>query len=715
MEYENNISSILPPEKQPRGSRGDKEPTLQDCQDAVQGAREYAIACMNSDGHWSGEVQANVTITAEYVFLKTYLDLDVDHGALIKFLTSQQQSDGSWGIAPDNPGDISTSVEAYLALKILGVDPQVPMMQEACLFIHSEGGMGSIRLFTRIYLAMFGLYSWDSVPQLAPELILIPNGAPMSIYNFASWARITLVPLLVIASHRLLFALPNGRNHNNNFLDELWLNPAQRKAPYAPSFLSLLLQRDWIGLASTTADAFMLYLSRMHIPIVAFLRRHAIQKCMAWLLERQEPSGDFAGIFPSLHAAIMAMYLEGIKLDDPRMVRGLEALERFGIRDLGGLRFQSCVSAGWDTALMTTGVLDSCPKDDTDNTDIRAHIDKSLIWMRKQQNIGVSGDWRIYRPFINSGGFSFEYQNSWYPDIDDTQASVIAFVKTDPENILSEPMIAALEWILGMQSSNGGWAGFDYNNDKLYLNNIPFSDMGAFCDPPTADVTGDVLECFGLIMEMCPANYRQTTRISSLLARMEIASDDAIGFLVKQQESDGSFYGRWGCNYLYGTAHVLCGLEFFHGRNGYEDLGEVVSRGLAFLERWQNLDGGWGESAASYNRPRTTEFASCESTPSQTAWCVMGLVAYRDTSNMALSRGVKWLIDNQTDMDPPAYLTENTVRLGKYKCRSWKERLYTATGFPGHMMLKYEFYRHYFPMMALGRFVEKKRSSQHSL
>jgi squalene-hopene/tetraprenyl-beta-curcumene cyclase len=596
---------------------------------------------MNSDGHWSGEVHANVTIAAEYVFLKTYLDLDVDHGALVKFLTSQQRSDGSWGIAPDNPGDISTSVEAYLALKILGVDAQKPEMQKACLFILSEGGMGGIRLFTRIFLAMFGLYSWDSVPQLAPGLIFIPNGAPMSIYNFSSWARITLVPLLVIASQRPLFALPSGRHHNNNYLDELWPNPEQREAPYAPPFLSLLLRKDWVGIASTTADAFMLYLSKMHLPIMILLRRQAIQGCMAWLLERQEPSGDFAGIFPSLHAAIMAMYLEGTKLDDPRMIRGLEALERFSIRDLNGLRFQPCVSAGWDTALMTTGVLDSCPKDDADKADIREHIDRSLSWMRKQQNVGVSGDWRIYRPFINSGGFSFEYQNSWYPDIDDTQASVIAFVKTDPENVASEPVIAALEWILGMQSSNGGWAGFDYNNDKLYLNNIPFSDMDAFCDPPTADVTGGVIECFGLVMEICPAKYRETRRKSSLLTRMGKAADDAIGFLVQQQELDALFYGRWGCDYLYGTTHVLCGLEFFHGRTGYEYLGEVISRGLAFLVLWQNSDGGWGEGAASYNKPRTTEFASCESTPSQTAWCVMALVAYRDTSNMALSRGVK--------------------------------------------------------------------------
>lgn len=689
-----------------------QEPSVESCYDAVRGAREYAIACMKNGDHWSGEVHSNVTITAEYIYLKYYLNLDIDHKPLIKFLTSQQRSDGSWGIAPDHPGDVSICVEAYLALKILGVDPQLPMMREARAFILSKGGLAGIRLFTRIYLAMFGLFSWDSIPQLAPELILLPNAAPFSIYRFSSWARITLVPLLVIASHKPLFGLPNGRSKNNNYLDELWPDPERKKAPYAPPFLSLLRQNDWIGVAATVADGFMYHQSKIPIPGMPSLRRYAVRKCMAWLLEHQEPSGDFAGIFPSLHAAIMAMFLEGIPLDDPRMIRALDALERFGVKDHKGLRFQPCASAGWDTALMSTGILDSCPEDDEDRCEVLCHIGNALKWMKRKQNVGVAGDWRIYRPLINSGGFSFEYHNSWYPDIDDTQASVIAIIKADPENIASEPVIAAIEWIIGMQNADGGWAGFDYGNDKLYLNNIPFSDMGAFCDPSTADVTGGVIECFGMIMKICPPMHRASPRITSLLAKMENAIEAAINFIIVQQETDGSWYGRWGCNYLYGTTHVLCGLEYFHGRKGYENLEGVVSRGLDFIVRWQNPDGGWGESTTSYNKPKQLEFASCESMPSQTAWCVMALLPYRPVSDRVLARGIAHLLNTQTDMEPPAYLTDNTVSIRRRQARSWPERLYTATGFPGHMMLKYDFYCHYFPMMALGRYIEKKRKAE---
>ncbi|KAH8747203.1 terpenoid cyclases/protein prenyltransferase alpha-alpha toroid [Diaporthe sp. PMI_573] len=697
------------------------------CRESINSARQYAAACMKTESHWSGEVRSNATITAEYVFLLYALQINLEPQrlALIRFLESEQrQSDGSWGIAPDSPGDVSVSIESYFALKLLGVDPASPQMTAGRDYIRSQGGMTGMRFFTRIYMAMFGLLPWDAVPQLAPELILIPSSMPCSIYRFSSWARITLVPLLVLAHHKPIFALPNGHSAANNFLDELWHVPEDKNIPYAPPFSAMVKERNWIGVGAKVADAVMYYQSRLPFPTFGWVKKYAVQRCMSWILERQEPSGDWAGIFPSLHASILAMYLEGIALDDPRLVRAIETLETFAVEDHRGKRIQPCVSAGWDTALMTTGLLDSCPGDDHGETAIeaRSNISKAVAWMKSRQLLGSMGDWRVYRPFINSGGFAFEYNNSWYPDIDDTSAVIIALVKADPTSITSESVIAAVEWELGMQNSDGGWAGFDCDNNHLYLNRIPFSDMEAFCDPSTADVTGGVVEAFGLILRTCTAKDRKSSRMANLLRRMEDACDKGLDYIVSQQESDGSWYGRWGVNYLYGTTNVLWGLEHFHGHPGYEFLDPVVSRGIGFLSRHQNADGGWGESAMSYtdDPPKSVDkddqfyenrYSWCESNPSQTAWSLMALLAFYPASDQRILRGMKYLLDTQTHTDDVCNApTKEGVSMASP--RSWPEPRYTATGFPGHMMLSYEYYKHYFPMMAIGRFLEKRRAEE---
>lgn len=681
------------------------------CRSAIESARRYAAEVMKTDNHWSGEVRSNVTITAEYIFLLCYLQLDLEpqRAALTLYLESQQsESDGSWGIAPNSPGDVSVSIEAYLALKLLGVDPSSPRMLRARDFVLAKGGVASVRFFTRIYLAMFGLFPWDAVPQLAPELILIPSSMPCSVYRFSSWARVTLVPLLVIAHHRPVFALPNGHSATNDFLNELWQDNAQKYVPYAPSFSAMFKEGNWIGIGAKVADGVMYCQSRLALPTFTVLRKYAVKKCMAWILERQEPSGDWAGIFPSLHASIMAMYLEGIAMDDPRMVRAIQTLESFAVEDHGGKRFQPCVSAGWDTALMTTGLLDSCPDEDHGETAVEArrNISKALAWMKSRQLLGAQGDWRVYRPYINSGGFAFEYNNSWYPDIDDTSAVILALVKADPASITSECVIAAVEWVLGMQNRDGGWAGFDCDNDHLYLNKIPFSDMEAFCDPSTADVTGGVVEALGLILRTCGPKQRESPRMADLLARMEQACGSALDYLVSEQEADGSWYGRWGVNYLYGTTNVLWGLEHFHGRPGHEDLDIVIARALDFLSRCQNPDGGWGESAMSYGAPELSfaksherQYSACTSNPSQTAWALMALLAYHPISDSRIVRGIAHLLETQTE----------SASSGSAASLTWPEPLYTATGFPGHMMLSYEYYKHYFPMMAIGRFLENIR------
>jgi squalene-hopene/tetraprenyl-beta-curcumene cyclase len=694
------------------------------CHDAITSAVRYSVSSMKDDSHWSGEVRSNITLTAEYIFLYHYLNLPIqgtDRSALKQYLLSQQRPlDGSWGIAQDNHGDVSVSSEAYLALKLLGEDPSSPSMKLARAFIVSKGGLASIRVFTRIYFAMFGLMSWDSVPQLAPELILLPKSSFVGIYRFSSWARATLVPLMVIAHHRPIFALPNGRSANSNYLDELWVDSANKSAPYAPALIDLVKQQNWIGLGATIADSFMSYQTAWGI--LPF-RQTALQKCMEWILERQEPSGDWAGIFPPLHASIMAMFLEGISISDPRMVRAMQAVERFAISDRLGKRVQPCVSAGWDTALMTIGLLDCSPVEGREAPAVRAQVDKAIAWIKGRQTLGAPGDWRMYRPLINAGGFSFEYHNSWYPDIDDTQTAVIAIIKADPTAISSDCVLSALEWLLGMQNKDGGWAGFDCDNDKLYLNAIPFSDMEAFCDPSTSDVTGGVVECFGLVMQAYEANKEKSPMAQALLTRMELAAARALKYLVEQQESDGSWWGRWGCNYLYGTCNVLWGLEHFRHRAGHVDLDPVINRALEFLGQVQNEDGGWGESTLSYDAPKSSSpysplrrfghresfparHIASESNPSQTAWAVMALLAYLPSDDARIQRGVRWLLDNQSPEGHGGLV--NGFAVGERSGRSWQEPLYTATGFPGHMMLGYEFYSHYWPMMALGRFVKSR-------
>lgn len=696
-------------DRYPQGDCEEMRGLLEQCCQAIAGAHVYSASTMKGDNHWSGEVRSNVTITAEYVFLWTWLDIDLSphREDLKEFFFNQQRQEGSWSIDLEHPGDVSLTTEAYLALKILGVDHDLPMMRAARDFILSKGGIPSIRFFTRIYLAMFGLLPWSSIPQLPPELILLPKSSAFSIYRFASWARSTLVPLIVIAHYKPVFALPNGRSARNHYLAEFWQGCEQEDVPYAPPFIDMFRQRNWIGIGAKIADGLTCYGSYLGIFSLVGLRPYAVQKCMEWILARQEPSGDWAGIFPPLHACTVAMYLSGIPKEDPRMLRALRAIQRFGIRDGQGLRFQPCVSAGWDTALMTIGLLESYQASDQNAASVMSMLNNAITWMTCRQTLGCVGDWRVYRPFINSGGFAFEYHNSWYPDIDDTQTVVLAMIKADPEAISSDCVVAAVEWMLGMQNSNGGWAGFDVNNANLYLNDIPFSDMDAFCDPATADVTGGVVEAMALMIRIGESKSHKSPALAVLLRRMKAACERALAFLIFEQEPNGSWWGRWGCNRLYGTTSVLSGLEYFHGRKGYNFLDLAIENGLSFLKDCQNADGGWGESTLSYNSSQEhgNSFARGQSTPSQTAWVVSTLLAYCPASDPHAVAGIAFLIDTQTQDGHGGLVNGSAV--GERMGRSWLEHGYTATGFPGHMMLGYEFYSHYFPLMALGRWRSK--------
>ncbi|KAI9760534.1 MAG: hypothetical protein M4579_001619 [Chaenotheca gracillima] len=652
--------------------------------EALARATTYAFDTARDDGHWCAELLSNCTLTSEHVFFRQSLGLDLtaDGDDYRRYLLSEQQADGSWTIAPGHPGDISTSSEAYLALKILGMPADAPEMRRARDFILSIGGVAKVRIFTRIYFAQFGLFPWEAVPQLPAEFILVPSQSPINVYKLSSWARSTTIPLLIIRHHEPIYALPNGTSPDNHFLDEIWLNPADKMVPYG-SGLADAWKNDIVEFVFGAIDKVLYALGGLRWSPV---RSYARQQCVNWILSRQEKAGDWAGIIPPMHAGVQALLLEGFTLEDEPVRNGLEAIRRFGWEDERGKRMQACVSPVWDTTLMVRALVDGHA---VDRSDERLH--RAVQWSMARQCVGPEGDWRIYNPDLAPGGFAFEYYNTWYPDVDGTAAAVLAFVTQDPALVYSPCVARAANWMVGMQNSDGGWAAFDHENNKLFLNKIPFSDMNSLCDPSTADVTARILEAFGLMIQ----SARPEKLAPGLLKRISAACDRGISFLAREQEQSGAWYGRWGVNYLYGTSHVLCGLEYFHDDHRVQGM---VPRATQWFKQAQNADGGWGEGLDTYPNP-SLQSAVGPSTASQTAWALMALLttSRRPWTDPSIKRGMDYLCATQTDV------------LGEGA--SWPEPLYTGTGFPGYFYCGYTLYRHYFPMMALGRYASAMEAS----
>ncbi|KAK3682873.1 terpenoid cyclases/protein prenyltransferase alpha-alpha toroid [Podospora appendiculata] len=636
-------------------------------EEAIAKAQKYAWAITEPDGHWYGELRANVTLTAEHVFFYQSMGKHIpDAEQYRRYLLGQQQADGSWTIAPDYPGDVSTTSEAYLALKILGMTPDDPAMHRARTFIRRAGGVEAA-----------------AVPQLPAELILLPSHLPLNIYRLSSWARSTIVPLLLIAHHQPIYALPNKTSPTNDYLDELWLNPSSKMVPLGPSILSPLSHHaDLLSYFFLALDKALSILNGLrNLPMV---RAYARRRCLSWILARQENSGDWAGIIPPMHLGIQALLLEGYSPQSPQVQSGIAAIERFTWHDAKGKRLQSCVSPVWDTVLMVRALAD------TTTPPSHAGLLRAVKWIKSRQILGPEGDWRVYNPSLSPGGFAFEYHNTWYPDVDDTAAAILALISHSPEAIDSCTVAAAATWILGMQNRDGGWATFDTDNDALWLNKIPFSDMDSLCDPSTADVTGRVIEAFGLIISLAKTGTWHVA--PGLLDHLLVASDRAIHYLAHAQEPNGSWYGRWGVNYVYGTSNVLAGLGYF-ADPGSELVRDMLDSGTAWLVKMQNRDddGGWGEELMTY-RDKARAGRGAPSTPSQTAWGVIGLLVTLPPEHEAVMAGVQCLVRMQT---------EDRGDGGG----SWPEERYTGTGFPNFFYIGYTLYRHYFPMMALGRFV----------
>lgn len=654
--------------------------------ESLRKAAKYIQSQVRSDGHWCGEVKSNTTVTSEYITLLYALELPVPDGPgpWISWLLSEQKPDGSWGPAPDIPGDISETIEAYFALKILGLDPEQPIMNKARDWILANGGVARVRIFTRIYLACFGLFPWAAIPELPPELIFVPDSAPCSIYYMASWARATVVPLLLISHHRPIFALPNGRSENNTYLDEIWCNYGTNKhVPYTPSLWSMAWKLEATSMACTVIDKALRFVNGMrNFPWRAAARR----RCLEWILERQEEDGCWAGIFPPMHGGVLALYLEGHYSTDPKSPyqRGLAGLEGFIWTDQRGKRMQACVSPVWDTILSSIGLLDAGLPGENE------YLVRSIAWLqaRQDQDYGAQspGDWRVLNPGLIPGAISFEYFNKWTPDVDDTAALIIALVKRDPRSIKSDSVVRAIQWILGMQNADGGWGAFDRENNKLFFNRIPFSDMESMCDPSTADVTGRAIEAFGLVMEQSILLNDNSLLSQDVQSAMKQSASRAIDYLIREQEPTGSWYGRWGANYIYGTSNVLCGLANAHFINNSRAtlVDQAIKRGVDWLITVQNTDGGWGECLETYSRPSLA--GQGKSTASQTGWALMGVLTSLPVTDLTVRRGVQYLLSTQRDDG------------------AWTEKEFTGVGFPNHFYLGYVYYPHYFAMMGLGRY-----------
>ena len=657
----------------------------QSAQRTLQTAINYTWHKQQPDGHWVAPVSADATFTAQYVMFKYAipgLSLASDAAPIRKWLLGDQNPNGSWGLAPGMPGNLSTSVEAYLALRLLDVPTSHPAMERAKSFIVGEGGVAKVRFFTRFFLATFGLVPWAAVPQMPVELILMPTWAKLNVYVLSSWARSTLIPVLVVRHHEPIYALPNGRSASNDFLDELWCDPADKHVPFTRPFQELVWgpKRDVVELLFTVADMVLVRLGGLRRwP----LRKLAIKWCIEWLLEHQEAEGDWAGFFPPMHGSIWALILEGFPLHHKAVSLGLKALERLANNDATGKWLASTVSPCWDTALMVNALCDAgCGND--------PRVVKAVEWLKARQLMVPHGDWRIYANTQQAGGWSFEYHNTFYPDVDDTAVVVMSLVKQNPYSIQSACVENAVEWILGMQNRDGGWGAFDINNDARWLHKIPFSDMDSLVDPSTSDVTGRMLECFGLLL-----SHRNGVCLRPRLRyRLQVASKKALEFLFKEQETfqaaNGAWWGRWGNNYNYGTTNVLRGLAGFAHDN--LRVQEAIRRAICWLIATQNEDGGWGEDLLSYKHPNLAGRGA--STAAQTAWAIDALLRYCPSSDPVIESGIKWLASNQnakTEMCHGA---------------TWPITLYVGTGFPNVLYLGYPFYHHLFPMQALSRYLD---------
>jgi squalene-hopene/tetraprenyl-beta-curcumene cyclase len=654
---------------------------------SAQAAIDWLIARQKPDGHWVGRAESNGCMEAQWRLCLWFLGLD-DHplcARLAQSLLDTQRADGAWEIYHAAPnGDINTTVEAYAALRVSGYAEDHPALFKAQKWIEAKGGLRNVRVFTRYWLALIGEWPWEKTPNLPPEVIWLPLWFPFNIYHFAQWARATLMPIAVLSARRPSRPLPPERR-----LDALFPNGRENFDFDLPPKKNA---GGW-DLFFRKTDTVLHALQEFgHKHGLSLWRGAAVRHVLEWIIRHQDSDGGWGGIQPPWIYSLMALHVEGYALDHPVMAKGIACLNDPGWRvDIGDATFiQATNSPVWDTILVLLAFEDAGALGQQSEA-----VEKAVDWVLKRQVL-VPGDWSVKLPAVQPGGWAFEYANNSYPDVDDTAVALIALApfRDDPKwraQGIEEALQRGVDWLIAMQSEGGGWGAFDKDNTNQLLTKIPFCDFGEALDPPSVDVTAHVVEAFAKLG----------------ISRHHPAMARALAFLWAQQEPDGSWFGRWGVNYIYGIGAVLPALAA-----AGEDMGQAaIGRACDWLKSRQQEHGGWGESCASYMQAESAGRGTA--TASQTAWALMGLVAAnRPQDQEAVARGCQFLIERQSE-------------------GTWPEPEFTGTGFPGYgvgqtiklndpllserlqqgpelsraFMLRYGLYCHYFPLMALARVI----------
>lgn len=626
-------------------------------QDAIAASQNYLLSLQNAQGYWWAELESNVTITAEAILLHKIWGTDATrplHKAE-KYLRSQQREHGGWELFYGDGGDLSTSVEAYMALRLLGVLADDPDLVKGQKFIVQKGGISKSRIFTKFHLALIGCYDWRGIPSIPPWIMFLGEPFPFSIYEMSSWARGSTVPLLIVFDHKPVFKVNPGIK-----LDELYtegINNVRYELPRSSDWTDIFVQLDNLFKLSESLN------------VVPF-REAGLQAAEKWVLERQEATGDWGGIIPAMLNSLLALRSLNYDVADPIVHRGLQAIDNFALETEDDYRVQACVSPIWDTALTIRALVDSGLAPD------HPAVVKGGTWLLDKQILDY-GDWAVKNKQGKPGAWAFEFDNRFYPDLDDSAVVVMALkgIQLPQEDLKQAAIIRALNWIASMQCQDYGWAAFDLNNNQNWLNYLPYADLKAMIDPNTADVTARVLEMVGRL------GKSHTTKNSDL---SQAKIDLAIAYLVKEQEADGSWFGRWGVNYIYGTSGVLSALSLVASQSQ----SKVIAKGATWLASCQNSDGGWGETCRSYDDPSLK--GQGVSTASQTAWALIGLIAAGEATGnwykAEINAGIDYLITTQK---PDG---------------SWEEEEFTGTGFPSHFYIRYHLYRQNFPLTALGKY-----------
>lgn len=613
---------------------------------SIAHAVDYLFASQHPDGHWLGELEGDTILESEYIILMRFLG----RGSEIKlrkaaaYILSKQLENGGWALYPGGPTEVSSSVKAYFALKMTGHSPDEPCMVKAREAIWNAGGVPAVNSYTKFYLAMLGQIPWEDGPAVPPEIVLLPDWFPFNIYEISSWSRTFVVPLSIIWSRKPVTQLGAGQS-----IDELFrLNDRNRvRARIRRPFLT------WRNFF--LAVDYMIKLAE-RLRLLPW-RRGAVRQAKKWMLQHMNLSSGLGAIFPPIVYSLIALRCLDYPDDHPEVVRAMTELENLEIEERQTMRLQPCMSPVWDTAIAVNALAaaDVAP-------DHPAML-SAAEWLVGRE-VRMKGDWAIKRPRLAPGGWYFEFENEFYPDIDDTAMVLMALANCGGVEGKQDACRRALEWILGMQGRDGGWASFDVDNNNTVFNNIPFADHNAMLDPSTSDITARMLEMFSCYAVTCDST----------------AARKAMQFLRKEQEQDGSWYGRWGVNYIYGTWQAIRGLTAI----GVDPADPMVRRAARWLESVQNPDGGWGETCGSYSDSALK--GQGPSTASQTAWAVMGLICAGRAHSEEAARGIDFLLNTQRSNG------------------TWDEELFTGTGFPRVFYLRYHLYRHSFPLMALGMY-----------